>query len=276
MCSICDPKNKYNNCICIESWKNFNNTLDEIKDISSQVLNEKLRISTITLCFNLNSNLNMNKLSLHYLCKNKGKFYNAYIFNWQTKYQYTKVVSVKIFPNGKIQVAGCKTLMSCAYIIRKCINKLVPFMEELNTYNLNDIKIGMINSDFKLKNQINITKLCDLLNENLVDLNGNFQSVVYQPIKYPAINTKFITNDNILDYNNHVYKHGIKKKYKNNLSILFFRSGSIIITGGNNISDYLYVYKYLLELFCNNFNIFIKNCREQQHMDQHHNQDLLN
>ena len=32
MCSTCDPKKKYENCICIESWKNFN-SIGEWRDI---------------------------------------------------------------------------------------------------------------------------------------------------------------------------------------------------------------------------------------------------
>ena len=144
-CAICDPKSKYSNCICNDRWKNFDKILQKIKNISSEILLESLRISTITLCFNLNCNIEMDKLSSKYSYKNCGKFYNCYIFNWNTKYQTKKNVSVKIFPNGKVQVAGLSNIKSCAYIMRKVCNRCSPFSD--TKIDLIDSKIVMINSE---------------------------------------------------------------------------------------------------------------------------------
>ena len=251
MCNLCDPKSKYNDCICPNEWKKFDETLDRIKNVSSELLVEGLRISTITLCFNLNSNIDTDSLIKTYQLKNKGKFYNSFIFNWHTKYQFKKIVSVKIFKNGKVQITGLNTIKSCCYIIRKVYNKLLNFYLSKNYY-LSDIKICMINSDFKISGIMNMYSLCDLCNEKKISNGGNFLNIVYQPIKYPAINTKFIVNDQLQNYNNHIYLNGIKKKYTGSVSILIFRSGSIIITGGNKIEDYLNIYNYLLILFNNN------------------------
>ena len=46
--------------------------------------------------------------------------------------------------------------------------------------------------------------------------------------------------------------HGAKKKFKSTISVLIFRSGSIIITGANLLSDYNEIYLYLLEIIKNN------------------------
>ena len=140
-CYICDPKCKYNDCICNEKWINFNETLKNIKNTSSDILLEPLRISTITLCFNLNSNVNVEQLVKKYPVKNNGKFYNSYIFNWHTKYQPRKIVSVKIFPNGKVQIAGVSTIKSCAYIIRKILKKIKPFFINLDSFKITDANI---------------------------------------------------------------------------------------------------------------------------------------
>tara|TARA_B100001093_G_scaffold189451_1_gene182001 strand:+ start:2607 stop:3494 length:888 start_codon:yes stop_codon:yes gene_type:complete len=249
-CKICDPKCKYNNCICNEKWKNYDKILEDIKNISSEILLESLRISTITLCFNLNTDIDVEELSARYPYKNSGKFYNCYIFNWHTKYQFKTVVSVKIFPNGKVQVAGLSNIKSCAYIIRKVCNKCSNFTSDKIT--ISDCKIAMINSDFKLRNNLNLTSFCNILSNYSIQKNGNFLSIVYQPIKYPAINCKFICDDNLEEFNNHIYQFNHKKKFNKKLSILIFRSGSIIITGGNNLEDYLNTYKYLLNLIKNN------------------------
>lgn len=257
-CKLCDPKCKYFDCICAESWKSFDETLDKIKNVSSEILLESIRISTITLCFNLNSNIDNQKLSQKYISKNNGKFYNSLIFNWNTKYQVKKIVSVKIFPNGKVQVAGLSNIKSCAYIIRKVYNKCSNFFENQKEAKVTNVKIAMINSDFKISNTLNLTNICDLFSNYSVQTNGNFLSIVYQPIKYPAINTKFICNRFLQEYFEHVYKYSMKKKFSKTISILIFRSGSIIITGGNDIDDYLEVYNYILDIIkSNSQNLFI-------------------
>ena len=44
----------------------------------------------------------------------------------------------------------------------------------------------------------------------------------------------------------------VQKKFKSTISVLIFRSGSIIITGGNLLSDYNEIYLHLLEIVKNN------------------------
>jgi len=154
-CELCDPKCKYFDCICDSSWKNFDESLKSIKSYSSEILLESLRISTITLCFQLNTNVDIDKLSSKYVSENSGKFYNSLIFNWHTKYQYKKVVSVKIFPNGKVQIAGLSNIKSCAYIMRKVYNKCKEFCEYPDLAKILNVKIAMINSDFKIIDSIN-------------------------------------------------------------------------------------------------------------------------
>jgi len=164
-CRICDPKCKYLDCICADSWKSFDETFENIKSVSSKILLESLRISTITLCFDLSTNVDTEQLSQKYYSKNNGKFYNSLIFNWHTKYQIKTVVSVKIFPNGKVQVAGLSNIKSCAYIIRKVCNKCKDFYENKDSIKdlpkVSNVKIAMINSDFKITNSINLTSFCD-------------------------------------------------------------------------------------------------------------------
>ena len=174
------------------------------------------------------------------------------------------LITDKIFPNGKVQIAGLASIMSCAYIIRKIFKKLFDFFIIKDNYditNISNVKIAMINSDFKLKNQINIVEFCKILSNltiNSDDLmisnnnKGTFLNIVYQPIKYPAINSKYICSSNIQNYYDHCYNYGSKKKFKSVISVLIFRSGSIIITGGNNLENYKETYLHLLEIVKNN------------------------
>ena len=144
--------------------------------------------------------------------------------------------------------------------MRKVLYKCRDYFKDKDSAKIDNVKIAMINSDFKLSNALNLTNLCEILSENSVETNGNLLSIVYQPIKYPAINSKFICNKYLESYNNHVYKYAMKKKFDKTISILIFRSGSIIITGGNDINDYFEVYNYILNLIKSNLkNLLIIN-----------------
>lgn len=248
-CNICDPKKKYNNCICNESWKDFNNILQKIENIQSDKIIQMLSISTMTICCDFCSKININKLlTIYSYSIKKSDFYNSALMNWHSKYQYPMQMSIKFFPNGKVQIAGCKTIMAAAYIIRKIYNRLSKNQIFLDTPSINNPYIAMINSDFKLNKNLYLENFCKILYEKNIHNNGNFLSIVYQPIKYPAINTKFIVNSEINSYFKIIYDKSKKEKIKiDKITILFFRSGSIIITGGKDLKKYLEIYTYLLD-----------------------------
>ena len=66
MCEICDPKNKYSDCICNSEWKNFDSIFTDIINTKSVILEKSLKISTITLCCNFNCDLNLKNLCSKY------------------------------------------------------------------------------------------------------------------------------------------------------------------------------------------------------------------
>jgi TATA-box binding protein (TBP) (component of TFIID and TFIIIB) len=255
-CSLCDPKKKYFNCICGENWNTFEEHLNTLKNLESPLILKPISISTMTLCCNFNSHVDLDTLANLYAesvkysphakktkeTNKKDCFYNSLLMRMTIKYQVDKnknEVSVKFFPNGKIQIAGCNSIKSCCYAIRKAYNRILNsrcFMEDSK---ISESKIVMINTDFKIKYNINQQILTEILSEQTIDKNLNFLQVVYQSSKYPGINAKFIIDDNLLDYAKFQLEHGFKKKYPNVISILIFRPGSIIITGGNKIYDYI-------------------------------------
>ena len=267
-CKLCDPKKKYFNCICGESWNTFEEHLNQLKQISPELIRKQVTISTMTLCVNFNSHIDLDTLadlyteSVNYSpnskkTKDKGKkdcFYNSLLMNMTTRYQDPAKISVKFFPNGKLQIAGCKTIMACCYAIRKAYNRILKngcFLEEPK---ITDSKIVMINTDFKIVNCINQEALAEILSEKTIDKNYNFLQVVYQSSKYPGINAKFIPDDKILDYSKFHLEHGIKKKYPDIISILIFRPGSVIVTGGNKIFDYISAVNSIIDIITKNKN----------------------
>jgi len=284
-CLLCDPKKKYTNCICAPGWNTFEENLRTLQNLDSPMIAQPISISTMTLCCNFNSHVDLDTLADLYsesvkyspLAKktkdtketketkktnNKDCFYNSMLMRMTVKFQRGKTscpskrikneVSVKFFPNGKIQVAGCNSIMSCCYAIRKAFNRIHSNDCFLENPHISDAKIVMINTDFKINNYINQEALTEILSTKTIDKNLNFLQVVYQSSKYPGINAKFITDENLLGYAKFQLEHGFKKKYPNVISLLIFRPGSIIITGGNKISDYIIASTTLLKIIDSN------------------------
>lgn len=263
-CCICDPKKKYFNCICGKNWDTFEEHLCNLKS-DNELVKQQLEISTMTLCCNFNSHLDLDTLADLYTesvkyapnakkttkTKKSSKndcFYNSLLMTVSTKYQSPNRVSVKFFPNGKLQIAGCKTIRSCCYVIRKSFERLRKndcFIDSEPM--ISDCKIVMINSDLKLNNYINQQEMTEVLSKQTTDKNFNFIQVVYQSWKYPGINAKFIPDNRLMEYSSHVLSNN-KSKIKGVISLLIFRPGSIIITGGNNLADYIAARDTLLNI----------------------------
>ena len=268
-CTICDPTNKHPYCICGEDWKEFQESLDILINISknSKYIKKEFGISTITVCTNFGSHIDLKKLASVYESgikyNPKGKkskkinqdsdcFYNSLIMNMKNKYQDIGYISVKFFPNGKLQIAGCKNVLSCAYSIRKAFSRILKTDCFLDKPKIHDSKIVMINSDFKLKYNFDQINFCDILNGlSIHEDKGNFTQVNYQPSKYPAINTKVVIKDKIPEYRKFLLNKSIKK-FSGLISILIFRPGSVILTGGNDITEYLEIFKQFMQIIDDN------------------------
>jgi TATA-box binding protein (TBP) (component of TFIID and TFIIIB) len=98
----------------------------------------------------------------------KTTFYNQVtIF---TRDQYSNK-SIKLFPNGSVQVAGCSDLLDCRRIAR-----LVDFVvnqtlasEIPNRLHLDTISVKMINTNFSLNSSVNLTKVINSFGVSIKD-----------------------------------------------------------------------------------------------------------
>lgn len=272
-CNICDPENKHSYCICEPEWDTFNQTIDKITSLRSVYISKQFSISTITVCSQFNSEIDLETLSNIYFDKikfnpkctkstqakktkakmdgeNESLFYNSLIMKILGKYQDFGFVSIKFFPNGKIQIAGCKTIQSCAYAIRKAFSRVHKNNCFLGKPRISNTKIAMINSDFKINFSLDQDDMCIVLNEFSIHKNKNFTQINYQNCKYPAINAKAISVSRIPDFQQFLFdrkERTTKRKFPNVVSVLIFRPGSIILTGGCCIEQYLEIYNLLIK-----------------------------
>ncbi len=216
-----------------------------------------IKVSLITVCFNLTSNIDLNKLkdvikSTSSSCSTS--FSNCLIINFYIndlgikldkdvlEDEYIKI-SAKLFSNGSVQLAGCKTIdivhkiPKYIYNFLKKLDKKDNFICDCTKYKLADIRITMIKSDFSFNNKINQEKLKDLINNERI-INSNWKIALWQPDKYPGVNIKYISN-----------------KSGKIITILVFKSGNAVITGSKNSEDTLDSFNAITNFILNNKDI---------------------
>ena len=260
-CSLCDQKKE--ECFCQDYWHTFEDDLLSIKFPDNEFVNAtSLKPSTITVCFNINTKVNIKNVvktfednyknhdvfqNINYKAgtkKSKDKELNDAFYNQcsmvlsieddESKIQkQTSKINVFVFPNGSFRTVGCRTIKTCAIMINElnCFFKYNKnLVETPSQYSLKDVRISMINSDFKISKKIKQKKLFNLLKGYTIENGGNLRYNNFNPDKYPGINLKYIKDTTKVNSSDKFTRKG-RKKIEGEVSILIFRSGSIIITG---------------------------------------------
>lgn len=159
-----------------------------------------------------------------------------------------KMVNVKLFINGSIQMTGCKHLDNIKKSLEVLFNKLkttkailndkmeyieIPFVDNVDNLNINKVdvfNIEMINTNFNGLYQINRNKLFQLLLDNDIE-------VAFDPIIHASVNIKYrLTN--------------LPTKA---ISLFVFESGSITIAGSNSYDEVLEAYNFIGKFIYQNY-----------------------
>jgi len=127
------------------------------------------------------------------LKKTRKKTVRKMFFNQITMHIFNqKLINVKVFNNGKIQMTGLKnpdqgkgTIDILIKELSKLNNKETPIFE--GDLNISDYDIVLINSDFDIKYKVDREKL----HRDLINL-GIYSS--FEPIMYPGVNMKYYFN----------------------------------------------------------------------------------
>jgi TATA-box binding protein (TBP) (component of TFIID and TFIIIB) len=260
---LCSRCNKYTfMCICEEF------TCAGKIDVLNGVKYTSISISTMTVCFNFNQEINLPllkeklpetlKISYHpgskksKVKKKKGtdSFYNSFDIKMtfvdqcnETTEPIFSNVSIFIFPNGKVKAAGIKTYNTIDTVIEELIylvNYVSGTVPEPDTLGVENVKIQMICSDFKIKPIKENSEGWCLKQEELKNiLVRNGYSATFSALsRYPGINLKYPS---------------VVEKGKQ-ISLLIFRSGSIIITGAKNLKDISTSYIFITDIISKNSN----------------------
>lgn len=231
---------------------------------------EGLRISVITATAKLSKSIHLENLykcleindKIHYVeykCENKGysvkstkkkrkKREKKSFYNQVTIHVFDdKIVNLKIFNNGKLQMTGLKSIESGKQTIETFIREISDKNREVyegEDIEYSDYKIAMINSDFDIKYKVDRERL----HRHVVEM-GMCSS--YEPTIYPGVNMKYYYNKNNTDgiccCNTMCNGKGNADGDGNckRVTISVFNSGKIIITGGNHLDQLKTCYKFI-------------------------------
>jgi TATA-box binding protein (TBP) (component of TFIID and TFIIIB) len=110
-----------------------------------------------------------------------------------------------------------------------------------------DVKISMINTDFKIGNFISLRDLKDTLKNYQLENQGPIKKVEYKPEIYHAVKINYIHEYNKENPIFHTRKR--IEKMDGEVTISVFRTGSIIITGGKTPKEIMGSYKFIVNIF---------------------------
>jgi len=147
-------------------------------------------------------------------------FYNQVTLTYHDSYS-TK--SVKVFPNGSIQVAGCCDLFDCKRIITQLIYIFKTFLKMENQVPVDSFRVVMINSNFSLNYNINLMKVAKHF-ENHSDI----FKVSFEPDRYSAVKIKFQPAQDMKE-----------------ITTSIFSTGKIIITGAETLKEIAFGYNII-------------------------------
>jgi TATA-box binding protein (TBP) (component of TFIID and TFIIIB) len=147
------------------------------------------------------------------------KFYNQITLGYVDQYS-TK--SIKVFPNGSVQVAGCSDLFDCNRVIKQLIFILKTLLKIKEEISSNSFRVVMINTNFSLNYNINLLKLTEhFANEPM------FQ-VSFDPDRYSAVKIKFKPASDMKQ-----------------VTTSIFSTGKVIVTGAETLKEIAYAYNII-------------------------------
>jgi TATA-box binding protein (TBP) (component of TFIID and TFIIIB) len=135
------------------------------------------------------------------------------------KDQYSQK-SIKVFPNGSFQVAGCSDLRDCKRIVRQLVHLISSILKcQLKT---EDFRVVMINTNFSVNAHVDLSKV-------IQTLTAEKQFIVsFNPDRYSAVKVKFHPAENTKQ-----------------VTASIFSTGKIIVTGAETLREIALAYEVL-------------------------------
>ena len=149
---------------------------------------------------------------------------------------------VKIFSNGTFHVTGVVNEAEC---MAECyqVAKILKGWGLIQEIKFSPLTVNLINTNYEFGFDINLPKV-----QRHIKNNKTFLQCHYDPQKYPGLNIK------------------ISIPGSSNVTILLFRSGNLMITGGKSYNDILFAYNEINSVIAENYNdVFMKWSETTEH-----------
>lgn len=165
-------------------------------------------------------------------------------------------INIKVFKNGSLQITGCKDMCDFYNVINTLIRILKQgkdvinkkgqkihkkFIDSPDNIGIFDVKVRMINSNFKLNYKVDRKKLAKILKKNHKQTTKD-KEIGYVECKYEPAGGHSCVN--------------IKYRYDdvNKPSIFVFQTGAIIITGAKNLQHIIMAYIFIQKILNRYYN----------------------
>src|SRR6056300_955069 len=144
-------------------------------------------------------------------------FYNQISLVYE---DYHSTKSIKVFPNGSIQVAGCADLFDCKRVINQLSCMFSRILGKEYVIPEDTFRVVMINSNFSLNKNLNLLQTAQ-----------KFESVFktsFEPDRYSAVKVKFRPSEDMKE-----------------ITTSIFSTGKIIITGAETLKEIAFAYNII-------------------------------
>ena len=161
--------------------------------------------------------------------KHDSKFYNQISISYDDD-KYGKRKVIKLFPNGKIHVAGCFHLMDCHRIIDLVCIIITQITNIEIEKQLIQYRIAMINTSFSLNYLVNQKHIINTFNKH-----GNKFKIAFNPDRYAGVKIKFQPLPDMKC-----------------VTASIFSTGKILLSGAENLKEVVYAYKTIVGILYEN------------------------
>ena len=168
-------------------------------------------------------------------------FYNQVTIRYE---DYKSTKSVKIFPNGSIQVAGATDLIDCKDILKQlCVIMSAIFRKK---FDVSNYSIAMINTNFSLNRSLNLRNIYKVFSETGMQTDFN-------PDRYSAVKIK-------------VQPTPQSKR----VTVSIFRTGKVIMTGAEKLEEIAMTYGKVMDiLYSSTYKVFHAVAQNPEYFDKY-------
>jgi TATA-box binding protein (TBP) (component of TFIID and TFIIIB) len=214
-------------------------TLDDVRKKYHPSPPSWIRITTITMLCKFMCDVDIEKIRTAFAggpirIRRKGALTNGFEWSLKNAAFYNQVTvgyedqysnkSIKMFPNGSVQVAGCSDLRDCKRIMKQLAFLVQRILECEEPLVMENFRVVMINTNFSMNSTVNLMKVIDVLS-----VDQKFV-VSFNPERYSAVKVKFHPATNTKQ-----------------VTASIFSTGKIIVTGAETLREIALAYEVLNE-----------------------------